>query len=740
MRLFRIFSLCLILAAGVWISTWLRTHILAEEAAPDGDPSVVATDEAAEETQAVAAPESIHRKPRPERISLAGGEQLTNEIRLVQPPSNYPQQESEDVETETGVEPALDSPPPAEPTSRPKIVETTKKSSPARPKAEIVSPSPVDRRSKPDVATESAESTGAAGTAAQEPPAEVEEPSTDERDEIQVDAASFKGVQPGQTTREQLREAWGEALEVKKLGGATKQVYKVEPFNRITATIVGDKVTSLAIHLDKPFQPEQLAEELGIDLTESVEVPDADGKLIGRSFPERGVQFGYATGLAKPLVAQIVLEPIGPQPFVLRATDRKLSLTSRALVDIDYALQLNPKDAQAHRIRAEILSVSARPVEALKSAREAVTLEPHSADAHLLVAQLLEDSGDFAEALRTIDQFLQTESPAPLEKAQAYLQWGNCLAEGPKPDYAQAMKHHMQAMKLAQSDEKQPAKIAEAKRLLCEASLAAALDIGAGRWQQKQKVVPKWIARAREAAIDLVDHHAANRELLLSADVRSLRALAQIGSPPDSTEISQRASELGHALIESATDPLRKQRLQWQLGLGMASAMQISLARSKHDQAMTYGEVAIEYLQHGNEYGLSSPAHDWVAGTLAYRLGAICAIQQNDHARALTWYAKAVPLLESPQPSCAAVDRGRQGEMFVSMAVSYWQQADKQEAVRLTEQGVKVLESAAEEGLIEKTALAIPYGNLASMHEEIGNSQQASTFAALAAKVEKQTK
>jgi hypothetical protein len=78
--------------------------------------------------------------------------------------------------------------------------------------------------------------------------------------------------------------------------------------------------------------------------------------------------------------------------------------------------------------------------------------------------------------------------------------------------------------------------------------------------------------------------------------------------------------------------------------------------------------------------------------------------------------------------------------MFVSMAVSYWQQTDKQEAMRLTEQGVKLLESAVEEKLVEKTALAVPYGNLASMHEEIGNAQQASSFAALAAKLEKQTK
>ena len=74
------------------------------------------------------------------------------------------------------------------------------------------------------------------------------------------------------------------------------------------------------------------------------------------------------------------------------------------------------------------------------------------------------------------------------------------------------------------------------------------------------------------------------------------------------------------------------------------------------------------------------------------------------------------------------------------MAVSYWEQTDKHEAVRLTEQGVKLLEQAADDGLLEKTALAIPYGNLASMHQDIGNSRQASTFAELAAKVEKKTK
>src|SRR5688572_26074053 len=69
MRLFRLLGLCATLIIAVWASSHLRLLTQAEDAAND---DVVATDEATND--------SAPRRPRPERISLAGSEALQNEI------------------------------------------------------------------------------------------------------------------------------------------------------------------------------------------------------------------------------------------------------------------------------------------------------------------------------------------------------------------------------------------------------------------------------------------------------------------------------------------------------------------------------------------------------------------------------------------------------------------------------------------------------------------------------------
>ena len=49
--------------------------------------------------------------------------------------------------------------------------------------------------------------------------------------------------------------------------------------------------------------------------------------------------------------------------------------------------------------------------------------------------------------------------------------------------------------------------------------------------------------------------------------------------------------------------------------------------------------------------------------------------------------------------------------------------------MRLTRQGVKLMEQAVEEGTLGKSALAVPYANLASMYAELGDPQRATEFA-----------
>ena len=58
------------------------------------------------------------------------------------------------------------------------------------------------------------------------------------------------------------------------------------------------------------------------------------------------------------------------------------------------------------------------------------------------------------------------------------------------------------------------------------------------------------------------------------------------------------------------------------------------------------------------------------------------------------------------------MSKARHGETFVSMAISCWEVNQHEEAVRLTKQGLDLMEQAANDGQLDKSALAVPYSNL----------------------------
>ncbi len=106
-----------------------------------------------------------------------------------------------------------------------------------------------------------------------------------------------------------------------------------------------------------------------------------------------------------------------------------------------------------------------------------------------------------------------------------------------------------------------------------------------------------------------------------------------------------------------------------------------------------------------------------------------------DHAKAVQWYDKSVPLITSKWPASELVAPRREGEMLVSMGVSYWQTGDKSRALELTKTGVGLVETAVQGGVLEKKTLAVPYGNLASMYDQMGEAINAAKYNELAKSV-----
>ena len=514
-----------------------------------------------------------------------------------------------------------------------------------------------------------------------------------------IDAATFKGVQPGHSTRDDLNKAWGEPTDVRNVDGVSLQTYKVESFERVRATVSDDVVSSIVIYLDRPLSVPALSKQLGLADLEPVEVLDDRGQIMGQAFPERGVLFGFAAKARQATVAQILLEPIDPQPFVARAESRLHVAFTRSLADLDYAISLDDRSAKAHYLRGRVLMSMGRMDQAFQAAQQAATLEPGEVQYRLLSVELLKATGDTVAAHKAVQHIIDNERMPPLEKALAIRLMGDCMAAPPYHDYAKATELHTQAIKLAEpltSDQRVSAR-RSAKELLLDTHLAVAHDVGWGTWQQKEIVVPKWLERARALAEEMIANERGDEELLLRVYQEALEALAGLQQPIDPTGWVESALRMGKKLIDGTDDPARRQVLEWRLGTALIHATELESNRGRIDNALAYGDVANSYLMSGAASAGKLPGRDYLMGRHYYMLGNIHAVKRGDHKLAVNWYAKATPLLEKPVPA-GLVGGARQGETFVSMAVSYWEIGDHKEALRLTTQGAKWMEQAAKTG------------------------------------------
>ena len=57
----------------------------------------------------------------------------------------------------------------------------------------------------------------------------------------------------------------------------------------------------------------------------------------------------------------------------------------------------------------------------------------------------------------------------------------------------------------------------------------------------------------------------------------------------------------------------------------------------------------------------------------------------------------------------------------------------------MTTRGIQLLQQAVEQGAVDKAILAVPYANLAAMHEQLGDRVQAASYSEQAANVKTET-
>lgn len=562
-------------------------------------------------------------------------------------------------------------------------------------------------------------------------------PVAEKKVEKEVETATFNGIRPGESTMEELHKSWGKPSQTFEDHGVVHQLFAVEPFKEIDVSFNGKTVAAIVIFMEQAFAAPALAEQLGLDNLQAVIIPDGKGRWLGQAYPERGVMFGFdPEHFKEKQVAQIVLEPVSGLPFLLRAEVRMQRDYAQALSDLDHAIELDAKLARAHALRGQTLLAMMRWDEAGKAIDTAIALDDKNLEFHLLKADHARQTGDYANAVAEARKVIAASEGKPLARAAALVALSQSVSEGPDRDFRRSADYALEAIKLTDelTKSQQPRSRRAARIVALDAHLELANAIAWGFWRQKEQTAPKWLDRAQSLANRLAKEDGAGEEYRLRVASKALAACVGLKGAVDPAPWVKALQEAGGKYINEVNDPVRQRQLEWQVGLALYDAMQAFHQLDAHRQAMEVGTLAAAALEHVNTERQPLPGDAYLLGRLYFRLGTLQVAQEESHEQAVAWFDKARPLIEKPLPEASRADIGRQGETMVSMAVSYWSVGQQDLAVKLTEQGAKLMQQGIEEGSLDEGALKVPYDNLATMHRFLGDEASADKFTELAEK------
>jgi tetratricopeptide (TPR) repeat protein len=562
-----------------------------------------------------------------------------------------------------------------------------------------------------------------------------------------LEPVEFQRIKVGQTTKQKLLEEWGDPADTVATAEGSVLAFEIDPFQAVEVLVgEGEIVVAIKIALASPLDAKQLAEQLSLSEIRPVAALDETDEPLGLAFPERGVIFMYggsdadavaADGELAAAVSHVVLQRLDPLAFAMRAERSLHGQYTQNIKDLKTAIQIDPHCAHAHSLLARIYLATGQADLAAEAAQAACDADPANDSYQLLRGRALEMQGKYDDAVLTVRAVLDRENLTPIDKSQALHQMG-CLASlGDVEIASKAISFHTRAIEAADplATSTNGKERRAAKQILVEAHLAIGEEIARQSFNEKVENLSQWIGRASGIAEEYIKHDGGSIELRLLVAQRALAALASFRPTLDPAPWVKEANEAAQDLLAQSNDELWLARMKWELGLAYLNALRVEHIRRETENALRYGNLAVEYLAHGAKTRQAVHASEEQIGLLYFQMGAVQAVHQLDHAKAAKWYDKAEPLLSGPLPTSELYTPRREGEMLVSMGVTYWQIGDKQRAVTLTQNGVALVEAAVEAGILARTTLGVPYGNLATMYQKLGESKNAAKYNELARSV-----
>ena len=552
-------------------------------------------------------------------------------------------------------------------------------------------------------------------------------------------AISFNSVQPGTSTADEVRARWGEPLREESLdaeGDEQVWYYRLPGVRQADVVVTQGVVSSLVLHLEEPVSLDELAEQTGYELSRAVRILDEFGELLGMGFPNHGVLCGFQDTELQ-LVTDVVAEPLSAELFRLRVEQRTDGAYETDLADIEVALEIDPRDPEAHWRKSELMSLDREYASALAHVQKALALDPQNSLYQLTQARLWAETGDVQRALLATAKIAEEGTELTSVRALAYQQWGDLMLLADNHDVEVAIAKHLQAIDLAATliEAKRESHRRLAKRVLVNSHLAVAIDVALGNYQKKDQVVPKWLTQATELAEDVIANDQGDETLKLHVYRTTLQAMAAIGSTMDPSLAADEAISAARHLIAGSDDRIFRRRVETLLAETLFHGARIERLRGKSDACQSYLNNALALLEQHDVTWLSSHER-YLLGQVQFLTGSLAAVVDGDHQEARGWFDLAAPLLRDRRYATPAHDVVNYGELFVSMGVSYWETGQKRTAIELTEEGVAELERAVEAGLAAEQQLSVPYGNLAAMHSLQGNPSAAERFSQMAARLQ----
>ena len=558
----------------------------------------------------------------------------------------------------------------------------------------------------------------------------------DELPTLSIDQASFRGALPGKTARRQLESQWGPGEPFTAADGTTGGAWRVEPFERVEVTFAGDTVAAIRVKLAEPVDVNDLARQLEIADLRTVSISDDQGAVIGQVYPERGVVLSVKPDTQT--ATAILIEPLDAESFTLRAEQELESSTPNAIADLQQAITLDPEHVRAYRLLLGIFSEQGKWKQAQALAERAVKIDPADAWTQLKRAGVLLALDRPADARAVLAGIKARENLPPLVAAQTERLLGRAALAGKTPDHKEAVERFAESIRRATPllAKRSPGLQSAAREVLLDAHLGTAEAIANGTWQQKARVIPKWIGRAETLVKEFKGTEAETQVLELQLCRGALTASAGSIDSVEPLPWVRRLLDLRDRMSATVTDPWRRRQLDWEVGRGLADALAAAQKRGDDTDVLENATLTAAFLERGAEQRELTATERHDLGELMFRIGILHSLQRGDHATAVTWFDRTVPLWEGAEGLPADGDPGRRGESLVSMAISYWQVDRRDDALTLSRRGAELMVAAVDARKLEERALAVAYGNLSTMYAEEGDDARSRTFAEMASRAE----